>query len=140
MTTGINIGRFQVPELTLGHKALLIKAYDLFDQIGILLGYPDWPDKDNPLTMGMRSQMLSEWDPVFVGGLKDVPGDDYAWTREVDKQVAYWSENCRLGRVTLVGGRKSFVPHYKGSIPCSEIPVWVGKSGTEVRQSVSRAD
>lgn len=140
MTTGIIIGRFQVPELTIGHKALIIKTYEVFDQVAFLLGYPPLPNRDNPLTLDMRRQMLEEWGPGFVAGLPDVPGNDAAWSATLDVTVTTLCARFNVGGVTLVGGRQSFVPCYSGKYPTLEIPVWVGRSGTEVRKAVAEAD
>lgn len=137
MTTGIIIGRFQVPELTLGHKALLVKAYEQFDQVGILLGCSLHPNAENPLSFDCRADMLAEWDPVFIGKVEDCPGNNFEWSARVDQEVAYWASIKRLGTVTLVGGRNSFIPAYSGQYPTTEIPVWIGRSGTQVRTAIA---
>jgi bifunctional NMN adenylyltransferase/nudix hydrolase len=138
-TTGVIIGRFQVPELTLGHKALIVKAYEHFDQVGFLLGCCP-ADKNNPLPFSARFHMLEEWDPVFVWAITDVPGYDDIWSTAVDQTVAGLCNDHEIdpADVVLVGGRQSFIPHYSGGFPTLQIPVWVGRSGTQVREAVAQ--
>jgi hypothetical protein len=137
MTTGVIIARFQVPELTIGHKAFIIKVLENFDRVAFVLGEPAGkPDGMNPLTTELRTPMLTEWDPVFIAPLKDVPHDNDRWSMNLDRLVAQASETYRIGDVTLVGGRMSFIPSYRGTLPTKELPVWVGQNGTQVRENI----
>lgn len=140
MTTGIIIGRFQVPELTPGHVSLFVKAYEMFDQVGVLLGVPVQPSPDNPLPVEARAQMIGPWQPLFIGKVKDHPGNNKAWSAAVDDQVSFQGEWHELGTVVLLGGRKSFVSAYEGRYPTAELPLWFGKSGTEVRSDITNGD
>ena len=51
--TGVIIGRFQVPQLTIGHKALIVKAYEYFNHVGFLLGC-GLPGEADPLPFESR--------------------------------------------------------------------------------------
>jgi bifunctional NMN adenylyltransferase/nudix hydrolase len=136
MTTAIIIARFQVPDLTIGHRALIASAYHDFDQIGFLLGSPlTGPNLDNPLAFTLRAPMVREFEPVFIREIYDIPGNNGAWSVQVD--VAIGMSNAALGDVTLVGGRKSFIPSYEGKYPTKAYDIWKGKSGTEVRRAVA---
>jgi hypothetical protein len=140
MTTGIIIGRFQVPELTLGHKSLLLRAYDHFDQVGVLLGCSHERNPANPLPYGLRVQLFTEWELTFVEAVHDVPGKDTEWSLAVDRTVDGLAISQRLGKITLVGGRQSFIPHYCGTYPVREFDIWRGKSGTDIRKAITAED
>ena len=83
--------------------------------------------------------MLEEWDPAFIAPIQDIPGDDKAWSKSVDEAILGQKDAIvDITNVTLIGGRQCFIPHYTGQFPCLEIPIWVGRSGTQVRETVSK--
>lgn len=112
------IGRFQAPELTNAHRALLNVAMDQSDAVLILIGCTSFPlTKRNPLNYLIREEMVRSY-VGFRGGtasvqimpVHDKPSDE-AWSSQVDEII---HSIYPFDEVTLIGGRDSFIPHYKG--------------------------
>lgn len=112
------IGRFQAPELTNAHKALLSLAMDGPDAVLILIGCTSFPlTRRNPLSYLIREEMVrsyvnyyGETDFVQIMPVHDKPSDE-AWSSQVDEII---HNIYPFDEVTLIGGRDSFIPHYKG--------------------------
>jgi hypothetical protein len=141
MSTGIIIGRFQVPELTVGHLALLVRAKQEFDKVGVLLGVAPTIDRRNPLDFGTRMEMLRPW-TNFVCPIFDCPGGDKEWSQSVDRTINYYTYRGRLakGDIILVGGRDSFIPHYRGAFRVKQYAHFSDSSGTASRSSLMEWD
>ena len=112
------IGRFQAPELTNAHRVLLNLAMDQSDAVLILIGCTSFPlTKRNPLNYLIREEMVRSY-VGFRGGtasvqimpVHDKPSDE-AWSSQVDEII---HSIYPFDEVTLIGGRDSFIPHYKG--------------------------
>lgn len=130
VTTGVVIGRFQVPHLHEGHHHLISRAIEKNDKVVILIGCQKGLDKKNPLPYHVRRDMIKELYPgVIIHPLYDCNSDE-RWSETVD-MVLGGLENPRL-----YGSRDSFVECYKGIIPYEHVEDIEGKSGTALREVV----
>lgn len=132
MNLGIIIGRFQVPELHIGHKELINYVKSKHNQVLILLGVSETINtKKNPLDYITREKMIkSEFPDVAVSPLPDRPTDE-EWSKNVDRLARM---TCPIGEITIYGGRDSFIPHYHGKFKTKEIDLNQSDSGTNVRE------
>lgn len=143
MHIGIVIGRFQVPYLHAGHLHLLTTAQMHSNALLVLVGVaPEVFTPKNPLPYELRRAMVQSSFIAHVQPLYDCPGDDVAWSRQIDDIVAAKMASLRQLRpntdimASLFHGRDSFAPHYKGRhslVGVAEIP---RVSGTELRSQV----
>jgi len=134
---GIIIARFQVPQLTEGHKNLIKQVNSECYKTIIILGLsPVKCTFRNPLDFEARKQMvLDEFPNVTVLYIKDTYSDSI-WSNNLDgiiKDVTNPSDN-----IVLYGSRDSFIKHYTGVFDCKEIEQKVFISGTDIRKIVSR--
>lgn len=131
LTVGAIVARFQVPELTEGHVALIDHVRKLHGRVMVLMGCsPTLGSKRNPLDFPVRQKMLQDKYPdLIVLPIHDM-GDDYKWSNQLDGIVR---GICPMGTVTLYGGRDSFIPHYKGNSKTVELELGFSPSGTDVR-------
>ena len=132
---GVIVGRFQVPEFHAGHLHLLDSIYRNHKQMLVCLGVaPESYVFENPLDFSLRQQMIRDlYSDAIVVMLRDVPGDDAAWSAELDQIIAYAVPNRS---VCLYGGRESFIEHYKGKHKTTEILSVASPSGTELRNNI----
>lgn len=135
---GVIIGRFQVPQLTVAHVALIRNVARDNDQVAVLLGVSptDGRSAENPLTFTQRRQLFAG--PPAIAGLllpiEDRPTDE-EWSANVDKLLRFTFPPDRY-EVTLYGGRKSFRESYRGSYPTADVTLDMSVSGTEMRENV----
>lgn len=132
MNLGVIIGRFQVPELHAGHKHLIEFVKRQHGHVLVLLGVtPILGSKRNPLDYPTREKMLlTAYPELTVAPLPDMPSDQ-VWSENLDAIVKLL---VPVGKVTLYGGRDSFIPYYHGHYPKVEIELDYAPSGTDVRQ------
>jgi bifunctional NMN adenylyltransferase/nudix hydrolase len=140
---GVIIGRFQVPELHLGHRALISEVFHRSDTVVIFVGVAPFKyTKRNPLEHfevadSIRSYIdntfdKSESDNVFVIPLLDRKTDE-EWTANVDAIL----DNLGAGaEVTLYTDRDGFQDHYKGKYPVEVLDLGITTSATEVRAAI----
>lgn len=143
--TSVVVGRFQVPQLTAGHIALLTKAARSGDRLLVLIGVaPTRGTQRDPLDFAAREAMIVQWyenwytptDPAAHSpDLAVLPLLDRAehgqWVKGVDRAIAMLA-----GPATLYGGRDSCGSCYRlhgGHWPFVEIEMVDPLSGTEVR-------
>lgn len=136
---GVIVGRFQVPELTMGHKMLINKARENFDEVLILVGdtkilengYKRM-DSHDPYPFEYRKKMIRTSFPesIMIMRFEDI-GNLKLWNQKLDNLL----ETMDLGEYYMVGSRDSFVTTYDGKYkkyyiesPIKEI------SGTRVRE------
>lgn len=130
-TLGVVVGRFQVPELHVGHQHLLDYARTRNSELLIVLGSGrGFPTPRNPLTFAVRRAMLLEKYPnAMIAEIFDHPSDE-EWSKNLDAIIsALFPEH----RVTLYGSRDSFIPYYHGRHTTevhTEVP---SPDGTSVR-------
>jgi bifunctional NMN adenylyltransferase/nudix hydrolase len=117
---GVIIGRFQVPQLTEGHKALLKYVFNENDALVVYLGVaPVFGTKRNPMSYGMRAAMLSDYftadlfgnKMVYIEPLLDMP-DSRTWADHIDRRLTA----CFPGdTIKLYGGRDSCLGVYQAA-------------------------
>lgn len=133
---GVIIARFQVHELHDAHKALIQKVAENHSKIIIFLGVPTIPNtKKNPLDFATRKVMVQELIPeAIILPLKDQRSNT-KWSQILDNDIKIpFGEKTAL----IYGGRDSFIPHYSGGYPTTELTTDTFVSGTEIRNKVSR--
>jgi len=130
---GVIVARFQVAELTEGHKEIL--NYVLakkHNQNVIFLGVaPTRATKNNPLDFDSRRRMIEEAFPGQFTILyqKDTPSDK-VWSESLDQKIA---DIAGTRDVVLYGSRDSFGDHYFGKYRFEEYHQKIYCSGTEQR-------
>lgn len=139
---GVVIGRFQVPELTEAHKALLVEVVKESDQTIVLVGQSPGPlNCNNPLPFSIRHDILSTFfylanKPVYILPLKDKRYHD-VWAKDVDNIID--SLRGPKDQITLYGGRDSCVEIYKnngGKYETKKMPSQLNISGTNTRNVI----
>ena len=146
LTVGVIIGRFQVPSLHKGHKALIRKVRAENNICIVLLGAtPSLPSTTRqPLSFEVRKKMFDK-EGLFVYKIMDNPTDE-GWSEQVDRTLECYFPNtdyvegARSYDFTLYGSRDSFISHYKGKHRVVEVAPVKSKSGTELRSAVAIED
>lgn len=138
-STGVIVGRFQVPALHEGHRGIIEEVQKHHAKVLIVLGVaPIKATKNNPLDFKARQKMLeSAFPDVDVVYVKDNP-DDRAWAKDLDTII---EQACPpMKPITLYGSRDSFIDSYKkagGKYNTKElIPKFI-VSGTQERDLAS---
>lgn len=133
-SVGVVVARFQVAELTEGHKEILdfvlSKGYNL--NIVILGIAPTKATKNNPLDFDSRRRMIEEEYPgkFMITYQKDEP-DDHSWSENLDSRIEEIAGSNR--EVVLYGSRDSFGKYYHGKFRFEEYKQRLFCSGTEQR-------
>ena len=133
---GVIVGRFQVDELTDGHKKLIEAVQKEHKRVIIFIGLsPCKCTVNNPLDFETRKLMLQEAYPdIEVYYIHDI-GSDVIWSDDLDGKLidrVYTDES-----VCLYGSRDSFLNYYSGKFPCRELEQEVFTSGTERRKTLA---
>lgn len=134
---GVVVGRFQVPMLHDGHKAILSSVSSQHKNMLVLVGVSSTlGTKENPLPYVLRLQMLqSSYPGAVFAPINDMACDE-AWSDQLDRIVR---THFPMGSVRLYGGRDSFVSHYHGSFETFEYPNIDLGSGSCIRQEVGKS-
>lgn len=132
---GVIVGRFQVPDLHDGHKALFNYVLERHRKVIVVLGVaPTVNTMNNPLDIDARFKMItSEYPGIVIAWVKDIPNDD-DWSQSLDNIV-----NTHLTptqSAVLYGGRDSFIKVYTGKFDTHELVQKGYMSGSEVREQV----
>ncbi len=137
-SVGVVIGRFQLPELHVGHRRLIEYVMERHELVLILIGFNTVRFTEvNPYPVAMRATMLqAQYPSVLVQALPDSPVGHEHWSATVDAQVQAVAGN--RGAV-LYGSRDSFIPKYSGCFATSEVPAVPNVSGTALRAGVISA-
>lgn len=117
---GVIVSRFQIDELSEGHKHLLKYVAKRHDQIFIILGVsPCIGSHRDPLDYKTREQMVTDYGLIELKGtnvnveaMMDHSSDN-VWSNNLDQLIA---KHFPHGSVVLYGGRDSFLKHYKGKL------------------------
>lgn len=137
---GIVIGRFQVHELTEGHKQLIDSVLSRHKKVAIFIGSTPtlMVTRNNPMDYFTRMLMIQAAYPsVITIPIKDCPSDQL-WSNNVDSDIERIFEGVSDARnATLYGSRDGFIPFYKGKYQTVELEATIKVSGKEVRQMVS---
>lgn len=135
---GVLVGRFQVPSLHDGHHDVLEFVADRHDKVILFLGIngSGQSTRMNPLDFQAREQMIRDFYPEFtILYIEDQASDKY-WSQFLDRQIA--AQTSASQTVMLYGSRDSFLSHYKGKHPTTELEAEQKISGTEIRNEVKR--
>lgn len=136
MTLGVIVARFQVAELTQGHRSLIEHALTNNDRVLICLGERDKvPGARNPLPFIVRKRMIEEayGKRISVHELRDQPSDA-RWSQALDQLIA---DHIPRHQVTLYCSRDGFAPYYSGRHPIEIVEVVASESGTQQRAAIS---
>ncbi|MFA6082204.1 MAG: NUDIX domain-containing protein [Patescibacteria group bacterium] len=128
---GVVVARFQVPELTLGHQALIEFVESQVKQVLLVLGTSEaFATSRNPLSFAARREMvLASYPNVKVVSLADHPSDS-VWSTNLDQLIKKMFPDQS---VSLYGSRDSFLTTYSGTLPVVDFPALPCLSGTENR-------
>lgn len=135
---GVIIGRFQVPELHDGHCDILDYVCERHDKVILFLGLTDvgMSTTENPLDFQARRQMIrAEYPEIEILYIKDMWSDEL-WSRKLDGQIKDLITPNQT--VMLYGSRDSFIEHYQGTHPTTELEAEHKVSGKEIRAEIKR--
>jgi bifunctional NMN adenylyltransferase/nudix hydrolase len=135
---GVLVARCQVDELHEGHLALFREVKARHNRVILFLGQkPIGSTYNNPLDFETRKAMVqAKFPDFFIFPLTDTKTDEQ-WSKNLDAKIA---EVADFGKVTLYGGRDSFVPHYRGRHTPVELSLpqaVLGHSGTDIRAKLT---
>lgn len=135
---GVVVARFQISELTNGHKDLLdfVLSKNHSTNIIVLGLSKTIATKHNPLPFVARKSMIEQMYPgkFVILYINDTP-DDESWSRKIDELI----EPIRANRnVIMYGSRDSFIAHYHGRWECEEYQQRHFISATEVRNRIGK--
>lgn len=138
LDVGVIIGRFQVPELHIGHKKLFDIVRNRHKRVLVLLAIPAWRGgTKNPLDYQSREQMIkTDYPDVNISYICDRQTDE-EWSKDVDKSIR---SLYPLEKIVLYGGREGFISHYTGEFPTIETledPTLDAQSGTDARNNAA---
>lgn len=136
-STGVVIGRFQVPELHVGHRHLIDYVSARHDRVLILIGYNDVRYMPrNELSISIRIVMVQQaYSHATVLPLSDSKISNEHWSNVVDAIIT----SVTTGEAMLYGSRDSFIPKYSGRYPTHEVPEVSDISGTNIREALTPA-
>jgi bifunctional NMN adenylyltransferase/nudix hydrolase len=136
---GVIVGRFQVSELTQGHKELIDSVFNRHQKVICVIGLsPLRTTKNNPLDFESRRKMLNEqYSNLHVIYLNDNPSDK-EWSKKLDNLI---SNNIppETSSVYLYGSRDSFIKSYFGRFETKELIQSSYISGSNVRKDLAYA-
>ncbi len=144
MKLAVVVGRFQVDELTMGHK-MLIKAALEYDKVLILAGTsPLRNTRRNPLPAHGTIRAVSEFvnqmgaeERCIFRKLDDCSDDD-VWSENLDKMI---QEQLIEGMTPiLLGGRESFIDDYTGKYESKMIDDACSILGKEISATLRRKE
>lgn len=149
---GVIVGRFQVPELTEGHKHLIKEVTKEFDLVYILIGTTkdNKPGLRNPLPLEARLEMFLEDNETIdhtkttIMSIRDV-GNWPVWVKDLEKIIEgnLLIEEKDCYDIFICGSRDSVADRYKefggkyNVFYVSELP---GISGTLSREKLLEED
>ncbi len=133
---GVIVARFQVAELTTGHRQLIESVIARHDRVIVILGSngAGSSTENNPLDFRTRQLMITDNYPIVeVGNVADCKGDEL-WSRCIDNEIRV---HTTIGsKITLYGGRDSFAKYYSGSYEVKVLESESDSSGTKARDAV----
>ena len=135
---GVLVGRFQVHDLHDGHLDLIRHVCANHEKVIIFLGVAPLPvSTSSPLDFEARKQMiLGQFPDVNVLYVADHPSDA-EWSKQLDKQIGHIVMPNQSA--VLYGSRDSFIAHYSGRFPTSELLQEKFLSGSEIRRQIARS-
>lgn len=139
---GVVVGRFQVPKLHAGHKALIEAAIAECAKVLIVVGSPGHGGPAltirNPLDYETREAMIKKAYPkVLVAELRDERRDE-DWSTTLDMTI---QKHANGAPATLYVSRDSFRPYYHGEhTNFREVPAVPKTNGTALRKGTCIRD
>jgi bifunctional NMN adenylyltransferase/nudix hydrolase len=133
MSTGVIVGRFQVPDLHAGHLALLDHVKQKHQQVIVFIGVSRTdPTNRNPLNFNTRKLMIQSRYPDFL--ILPIGDDksDRIWSAHLDMLIS----SAITGNVFLYGGKDSFLLKYSGVYEINFVSFPKKDSGTKQRANV----
>lgn len=132
---GVIVGRFQVDELTIGHRNLIDHVDKVSSKLIIYLGVSCVPfTYHNPLDYVTREIMIRKQYPkAVILPLKDV-GNNKLWSTNLDNSIR---TIFPTGTVMLFGSRSSFIDSYEGGFYTSALEPEVLVTATGRRKEIS---
>ena len=134
---GVIIGRFQIDDLTQGHRRLIHHAITkhTVDKVIILVGTREAvAGSKNPLSFLTRKEMIQEsWPNILILPLLDQPTDEM-WVKKVDetiKSVIGFSASA-----TIYHGRDSIGKHYNGRYPLELFTSGIDETSASQRREI----
>lgn len=133
---GVIVGRFQVPELTEGHKHVIDNVLTAHKQLIIAIGVsPTLGTKKNPLGYTSRMHMLrSTYKTAIIVPIVDVNSDEL-WSKNLDTLIR---SICPIGSICLYGSRDSFISSYKGIYSTFELGTLEKIEATKIREKIGK--
>lgn len=130
-TVGVVIGRFQTPELHVGHIGLLDHVSEIHKNVVVFLGVPRIQNtKRNPLDFVTRRKMVQSIYPDVIVLPLDDNRSDYKWSTQIDNAIrSMFPESDAV----LYGSRDSFIPNYHGKHTTEEYPQVQSYNATDLR-------
>lgn len=138
---GVIVARFQVPYLHEGHSYLISQALQQHDSVVVFLGTPKAfvPSIREPLDYATRYLMIRRAFPqVHIRRQVDIPADDKLWSSTLDSEIDDF--HFAPEKVTLYGGRDSFLKHYSGKYKSIEINTIASRPGKEIRAEITEPE
>jgi bifunctional NMN adenylyltransferase/nudix hydrolase len=132
---GVIVGRFQVHELTAGHRKLFDYVTGRHDKVLVLVGVsPLWVTQRNPLDFETRkSMLLNAYPKITVQYIKDV-GNHQRWSKKLDEIIRDFCTPAQTAM--LYGSRDSFIAQYQGAYATEAIEPEAYWSGSAARRLI----
>lgn len=126
---GAFVGRFQVSDLTDGHKSLFESVIERHQKTICVIGLAEIKaSKNNPLDFESRRKMIEKLYPeITIVYIKDAT-DDKAWSKKLDNLIS--THIPPASKVVLYGSRDSFIKRYHGRFETKELVQESFTSGT----------
>ena len=130
-SVGVIVARFQVPELTAGHRHLIDFVRARHHRVLIVLGECRTRSTGtNPLSYELRAAMLaSEYPEVRVASIRDNRSDVF-WSEALDTLIG---REFPGAVAVLYGSRDSFLPYYHGVFDKRKVGSCPSPTGTACR-------
>jgi bifunctional NMN adenylyltransferase/nudix hydrolase len=139
--TGVIVGRFQVAQLTSGHKYLFECVADQHTRLLVVLGDARTPpNASNPLDFSIRQMMIYDYLVKELGvdnfNIVRLPDERYhnVWTKKLDQLI----EEHEGEAAVLYCGRDGFKPCYDGKYDVVEIDAHDADSGSKEREKIAK--
>lgn len=134
---GVIVGRFQTPILHEAHIRLMRYVAEKNEHIIVLLGVSsalgtkrDPLDYETRKLMVLEEELLLTNNTLIIQPIYDMENDK-TWSAQLDAIVR---KVYPEGKVTLYGGRDSFLPHYTGRFKTQKVKINLPHSATEIRK------
>ncbi len=137
-TVGVVLGRFQLPKLHAGHRALIRKVQELHKTVVIVIAVaPTLFNRKNPLPGALRKALLEaefKGQKVIVR-LLDNNISDAVWSKNFDQLLA---EAVPDAEFVIYGARDNSLKHYSGVNQTKALDLNLRTSATKVRDRIAK--